>query len=80
MLIKYFRNYWLDELCGVFCRKMWPNSQFLGSYNNRYRTMGENMAGDMAGDVDFETVRSKRRKRNESAEEMEKIKPRFISE
>lgn len=33
--------------------------------------MGENMAGDMAGD--FETVRSKRRKRNESTEEMEKL-------
>ena len=41
---------------------MWPNSQYLGTCNNRFGTMGEDMAGDMAGD--FETVRSKRRKRD----------------
>ena len=47
-------------------RNMWQNSQYLGSYNNRFRTMGETMADDMAGDMagDFETVRLKRRKRN----------------
>lgn len=43
---------------------MWSNSQDLGSYNNRFRTIGENMAGDMASGDDYETVRSKRRKRN----------------
>ena len=43
---------------------MWPNSQDLGSSNNRFRTIGENMAGDMARGDDYETVRSKRRKRN----------------
>ena len=43
---------------------MWKNSQYLGSCNNRFGTMDETMAVDMAGDLDFETVRSKRRKRN----------------
>ena len=43
---------------------MWQNSQYLGSCNNRFGTMDETMAVDMAGDLDFETVRSKRRKRN----------------
>ena len=41
---------------------MWPNSQYLGTCNNRFGAMGEDIAGDMAGD--FETVRSKRRKRD----------------
>ena len=41
---------------------MWSNSQYLGTCNNRFGTMGEDMADDIAGD--FETVRSKCRKRD----------------
>ena len=41
---------------------MWSNSQYLGTCNNRFGTTGEDMAGDIAGV--FETVRSKRRKRD----------------
>ena len=43
---------------------MWKNSQYFGSCNNRFGTMDETMAVNMAGDMDFETVGSKRRKRN----------------
>ena len=56
-------------------RNMWRNSQYLGTFHNRFQTMGDSMgdsmAVDMAGDLDFETVRSKRRKRNLTAENSE---------
>ena len=47
---------------------MWPNSQNLGSFNNRFTAMGENMVGNMAYGADFETVRPKRRKGNVTEE------------
>ena len=50
---------------------MWRNSQYLGTFHNRFQTMDDSMAVDMAGDLDFETVRSKRRKRNLTAENSE---------
>ena len=62
----------------IWLEKMWQNSKFLGSYNNRFETMG-NMAANMAsgidgdGDDDFQTVRSKRRKRNESTDESDTL-------
>ena len=46
---------------------MWSNSQYLGTCNNRFGTMDEDMAGDIAGD--FEIVRSKRRKRDSTGEQ-----------